>query len=202
MASTQGTVITTEGKVSRAILVAHSMSVYHSIRYCADNPDHVAKLVLIDIEARCRPEHRDLLRAAGRKPHPIFASLDEAIARERRSAPFASAEALANFVESNLTDVKVEGDTRPSLTYRFDRATLAQFDDYDEWTNLGRIRCPALLVYGEESQLVRPEVMQAMKEGLIAGHLAGVPRAGHFPMLDNPNGFAEAVVGFCTNGSA
>jgi pimeloyl-ACP methyl ester carboxylesterase len=183
--------------ISSVILVAHSMSVFHSIRYTADHPDRVAGLVLIDIEATCRPEHRDLLNAAGLKPHPIFGSFEEAIARERRSAPFASPNELASFVKSNLKIIEFTR-TGLSLTYRFDRATLAQFDKYDEWSNLGRIRCPALIVYGEKSQLVRPEVMRAMERELTTAELAEVPRAGHLPMLDNPEDFEKAVLAFCT----
>jgi pimeloyl-ACP methyl ester carboxylesterase len=184
--------------IQSAILIAHSMSVFHSIRYSSDHPDRVRGLVLIDIEATCRPEHRDLLNAAGRKPHPVFGSVEEAIARERRSAPFASSDALATFTQSNLKVVEPGGECPPSLTYRFDRATLAQFDNYDEWSNLKRIRCPALIVYGEKSQLVRPEVMQAMMRELTAAELAEVPGAGHLPMLDNPAGFERVVLGFCT----
>jgi len=127
--------------IRTAILVAHSMSVFHSLRYAAGNPDRVAKLVLVDIEAACRREHIELLIAAGRKPHPVFGSLQEAIAREQRSAQFASAEALAGFIQSNLMSIEANDNSPPSLTYRFDRATLAQFDNYDEWSNLKRIRC-------------------------------------------------------------
>jgi pimeloyl-ACP methyl ester carboxylesterase len=184
-------------EIPRAILVAHSMSVFHSIRYTANNPDRVNRLVLIDIEATCRAEHRDLLNAAGQKPHPVFGSLDQAVSRERRAARYAPDTALASFVGANLKAFELPGAPPESLTYRFDRATLAQFDDYDEWSNLARIKCPALIVYGQESQLTRPDVMQAMKRELNGAQLAEVRRAGHLPMLDNPEGFEEAVLGFC-----
>jgi pimeloyl-ACP methyl ester carboxylesterase len=183
--------------IRSAILIAHSMSVFHSIRYAAGNPDRVARLVLVDIEATCRKEHIDLLNAAGRKPHPIFGSLEEALAREQRSAQFASAEALAGFLQSNLIPIESGGNSPQSLTYRFDRATLAQFDNYDEWNNLRRIRCPVLVVYGEHSPLVRHEVIQKMKCELNRAVIAQIPRAGHLPMLDNPAAFEKAVLGFC-----
>lgn len=183
--------------IRSTILIAHSMSVFHSIRYAADNPNRVAKLVLVDIEATCRREHIELLHAAGLKPHPVFGTLEEAIAREQRSAQFASTEALSGFIQSNLVAIEGGDNSPPSLTYRFDRATLAQFDNYDEWRNLKRIRCPVLIVYGENSQLVRYEVVQKMKGELNRGTLAEIPRAGHLPMLDNPTAFEQAVLGFC-----
>jgi pimeloyl-ACP methyl ester carboxylesterase len=183
-------------EITRAILIAHSMSVFHSIRYSAENPGRVERLALIDIEATCRPEHKELLNAAGQKPHPVFRSLEEAVSRERRSAPFAPDDELADYVDSSLLTAE-SADGSLSLTYRFDRATLAQFDNYDEWSNLRRIRCPALIVYGENSQLTRPDVMQAMKREMPQAELAEVPRAGHLPMLDNPEGFEKVVLEFC-----
>ena len=186
-------------EIARAVIVAHSMSVFHSIRYSADNPGRVAKLVLIDIEAACRPEHRDFLKTAGQKPHPVFATLEEAISRDRRIAPFAPLEAFAGFVEANLKATESEHANGGCLTYRFDRATLAQFDDYDEWGNLGRVTCPTLIVYGERSQLMRPEVIQAMKRELTDARVAEVPQAGHLPMLDNPEAFEKAVLDFCVS---
>ena len=45
---------------------------------------------------------------------------------------FAPAEALAGFIQSNLIATRAGDTSPPSLTYRFDRATLAQFESYDE----------------------------------------------------------------------
>jgi pimeloyl-ACP methyl ester carboxylesterase len=39
--------------------------------------------------------------------------------------------------------------------------------------------------------------MQAMEREIPQALLAEVPRAGHLPMLDNPEGFEKAVLGFC-----
>jgi pimeloyl-ACP methyl ester carboxylesterase len=187
--------------VGPVVLVAHSMSVYHSIRCAVSHPHTVARLVLIDIEAAARSEHVRLLRVAGSKPEPLFESFERAFARERRFFPFADENVLRDFLATNLREVPVEGagseGAQAALTYKYDRATLAEFEAYDEWSRLGQIRCPTMFVYGADSQLVRPEVMQRMVEAVPGSIAVRIERAGHMPHMDNPIGFAEAVLPFC-----
>ena len=78
-----------------------------------------------------------------------------------------------------------------------DHATLAQFDDYDERDNLGRISCPALVVYGRESTGARPEMMREMAEAIPRARLADIGSAGHLPQMDNPEEFTSKVLEFC-----
>jgi 3-oxoadipate enol-lactonase len=182
--------------IGHAVIVAHSMSVYHAIRYAVDHPDRVRRMVLIDIEAKGRPEHKEILNAGGRKPQPVFRSVEEAVARERRNAARAPDDLLRDFVGHNLRNAEpVDGGV--GLTYRYDRATLAEFDYYDERENLRRIGCRVLLVYGKESPAVSPAVMGEMARAIPAADLAGIEAAGHLPHLDNPEAFEQAVVSFC-----
>ncbi len=178
-------------------IVAHSMAVYHAIRFAVERPGAVAKLVLVDIEAKCRDEHRLFLNAAGLRPAPVFKSLEEVISRERRIAPYASEVELRRFVEHNVRESSSEG----GLTYRYDRATLAQFDDYDERRNLGLVKCPALVVRGMESQGSRREMMREMARAIPSGKLVEIEFAGHLPHLDNPEEFERAVTEFCFGAS-
>jgi pimeloyl-ACP methyl ester carboxylesterase len=180
-------------KLERVILTAHSVSVFHAIRYSANNSARVAGLVLVDIEATCRPEHKVLLNQAGSKPHPVFQSVEQAIAKQRPLAPFAEDAILASFVTSNL----MPNAQSKGLTYRFDRQTLAKFDLYDEWHNLARLKCPVLLIYGRQSRLTRPDVMRRMAQAVPDARIAVIERAAHFPMLDNPAAFNDSVVSFC-----
>jgi pimeloyl-ACP methyl ester carboxylesterase len=182
------------------VLVAHSMSVYHSIRCAVSRPDTVAGLVLIDIEAAARSEHVRLLRVAGSKPEPLFDSFEQAVARERRFFPFADEDVLRDFLATNLREIPAEGagsGAQAALTYKYDRATLAEFEAYDEWSRLRQVPCPTMFVYGADSQLVRPEVMQRMVEAVPGSVAVRIDRAGHMPHMDNPDGFAEAVLPFC-----
>ena len=179
--------------IDRAVIVAHSMSVYHAIRYAVSHPERVCRMVLIDIEAKGRPEHKAMLNAGGLKPQPVFTSVEAAVIRERRIATYAPDDLLRDFVSHNLRDTE----SGEGLTYRYDRATLAEFDSYDEWDNLKRIRCPVLLVFGNESIAVSPAVIREMARAIPAAGIAGIESAGHLPHLDNPEGFKRAVLPFC-----
>jgi len=183
--------------LQRVVLVAHSMSVYHSLRYWAGHPDNVAGLILVDIEAAARPEHVTLLRTAGAKPEPRFESFDQVLQRERRFFPFADEAVLRAFVASNLRNVAADDGAAFGLTYKYDRASLAAFEAYDEWANLRQVRCPVIFVYGADSQMVRPEVMRQMVEAVPGSRAVKVEQAGHMPHVDNPSDFAEAVLLFC-----
>src|SRR5215467_3676400 len=104
--------------IGHVVIVAHSMSVYHAIRYAVARPDRVRRMALIDIEAKGRPEHKTMLNAGGQKPQPVFRSMEEALARERRNAPHAPDDLLRDFVRHNLRNLEA-GNRDTSLTYRY-----------------------------------------------------------------------------------
>jgi pimeloyl-ACP methyl ester carboxylesterase len=65
------------------------------------------------------------------------------------------------------------------------------------WNDLGRVKCPSLVVRGAASDILSADTAERMAEQALAqGRLAEVPRAGHSVMIDNPEGFAEAVSSF------
>jgi pimeloyl-ACP methyl ester carboxylesterase len=177
--------------LTQVSIVAHSMSVYHTLRHAAARPDGLKSIILVDIEPTGRPEHREILRAAGRKPERRFQSVAEAVERERRIMPSADGNLLSEFVRHNLRPV----DADSYLTYRYDPATLAQFDYYDEWDKLARIPCPVLVVYGSDSPLVSSDTMRRVADELPLGQLASVP-GGHLPHLENSRAFTQLVLEF------
>ena len=61
---------------------------------------------------------------------------------------------------------------------------------------LGRATVPALVVWGEQDRLVSVAHGHAFVEGLPDARLVVVPGAGHYPYLEQPDAFAEAVAMF------
>ena len=62
---------------------------------------------------------------------------------------------------------------------------------------LEKIACPTLVVRGAASDVLSAEEADRMAdETLSNGRLAVVSQAGHSVMLDNPEGFLDAVSGF------
>jgi proline iminopeptidase len=63
---------------------------------------------------------------------------------------------------------------------------------WDLRPGLSRFRGPALVVTGPAS-VFPPEAMDELADVLPNGSLVHLPRTGHFPFLEDPEGFREAV---------
>jgi len=183
-----------ELSINHFILIGHSLGSLTSTIYAAFHPNRVKALVLVDIEA-CPPSwQQEYLHKGGRKAQPIFESLEEMAAREIeyptgiRLAPANILRHACYHGSRRLPDGK--------LTYKYDRATLAYFDQYDTRALLPQIKCPTLVIRGEQSVVMRAEVAQDMSRLLPRGIFKEIPHAGHIVFVDNPSGFAQAVTEF------
>jgi pimeloyl-ACP methyl ester carboxylesterase len=90
------------------------------------------------------------------------------------------------------------GHEKPDGTWqhKFDRNLFAQFERVDGIPLWEKIRIPALLMKGERSNRLGPEVLGMVKARAPQVELIEVPDADHHIMLDNPGGFLTAVRGF------
>jgi pimeloyl-ACP methyl ester carboxylesterase len=68
----------------------------------------------------------------------------------------------------------------------------------EDWRHaLPNVSVPTLLIYGEKDEDVPQAVALAAMEALPEGaRLVVMAGAGHFPFLDDPEAFAEALTGF------
>jgi pimeloyl-ACP methyl ester carboxylesterase len=61
---------------------------------------------------------------------------------------------------------------------------------------LGQIQVPALGIYGDRDVIVHPRQWEPMKKGIDHAQIERFPSAGHFPMLEEPQTFAERLKAF------
>jgi pimeloyl-ACP methyl ester carboxylesterase len=61
---------------------------------------------------------------------------------------------------------------------------------------LNQIRIPAMGIYGDRDIIVHPRQWQPMQKGIAHAHIERFPLAGHFPMLEEPQRFAEILKAF------
>jgi len=61
---------------------------------------------------------------------------------------------------------------------------------------LDQIKVPALGMYGDRDKVVHPKQWQPMQNGIPQAIIERFPNAGHFPMLEEPQAFAERLKAF------
>jgi pimeloyl-ACP methyl ester carboxylesterase len=61
---------------------------------------------------------------------------------------------------------------------------------------LDQIKVPAMGIYGDLDKVVHPKQWQPMQKGIPHAHIERFPSAGHFPMLEEPQNFADRLKSF------
>ncbi len=175
------------------VLVGHSMGGMVSLLYAATYPGRVKALVIVDTLLNLPVERVAKLREVGNKPGSTYASQQELVARYRlRPGHSSAAPEVVHHIAAN------SGREQPDGTWRlkFDRAVYATREDHDGRPHWSHIATPALLVRGEHSERITPEVYADAKSRCPQLELAEVPGAYHHVMLDNPAGFVAALQPF------
>ena len=98
--------------------------------------------------------------------------------------------------------------TQPELTERVRSLILSNSSDaiagaiaalrsrQDSTSLLASVRCPTLIIVGEEDTLTPPQLSRDMHRAIAGSELVVVPGAGHLTSLEQPSPFNEALARF------
>lgn len=115
----------------------------------------------------------------------IFAAQDEAMAspgwRERDPDAF-----------NYCLTVDLEAPPRRFAVVR-QQGAIAEWSSYDR---LSTIRCPTLVLCGEDDGMVPPENSRQIAALIPGARLALIPQCGHLPMLEKPEAVRDLVFAF------
>lgn len=188
-------------------VLGHSAGCPVALLYAVAHPDRVRSLVLVTPSGRpfgWDPDDLDTIRAT-RADEPWYAGAAEAQAALESASPRLRGE--------------LERETRPFWYGRWDERTQAHAASADEQMSLRAaagyvpgpdydpvaardslkgVTAPVLVVVGERDALTGASVGRRFAELLPNADVAVVPRAGHFPWVDEPAAFREVVVNFLT----
>ena len=93
-----------------------------------------------------------------------------------------------------LTETSVRRTAEGKVTPHYDPKMVMQFthhpDDYDQWEAWDAIDVPTLCLRGETSDLLLPEVAEAMRSRGPRAVVVTIPGCGHAPALNVPDQFA------------
>jgi pimeloyl-ACP methyl ester carboxylesterase len=151
----------------------------------------IQRLVLNDIGPQLAPASIERIRAYAGSP-PSFATMAELEQYFRTVyAPYGW---LGDDMWRLLTETSMRRTSDGRVTPHYDPAMLLQFehhaDDYLQWDAWDRLDLPVLCLRGEHSDLLRPEVAEAMRTRGPRAVVVTVPGCGHAPALNTPEQFA------------
>jgi len=186
-------------KLAPMVLVGHSMGANTALSYAARHPDEIQALVMVDSGPGLADEAYE---RAGRvrAGTPMEASFEEFVDRVRRYSPYWPTELVQSEVRHSLRPLPGgrwtwKGDPLLRSSERH-RKRRGQEDAQELWTAWKHLRCPTLVVRGESSRILPPEVAGRLLQALPGARLVEVPKAGHRVPQDNPSEFVGAVSAF------
>lgn len=193
-------------RIGRLVLMGHSLGGRAAMRFAGRHPERLAGLVIVDAGPDLDARGVLRIRLDAEKSEPTFASVAEYERALARAYPLARPDVIARMARYGLRqrdDGRFERKTDPAFgtsSRGLEPAELAarmEAESQALWADLSRVTCPALVVRGAASDILSADTAEQMVEKALAcGSLAEVPRAGHSVMIDNPEGFAEAVARF------
>jgi esterase len=180
-------------QLGEVTLMGLSMGGLVSFVFAAAHPDRVCRLLVLDIGPEVAPAGARNI-AAVLAARDVFGSEDEAFALARAANPRPADEMLRHRVRHALRPLP-DG----TLTFKFDKAlrgrpgALWDLTPDQLWAAWRSVRCPVLLVRGQESDILAAETAQRMLAENPQAELVSVPDSGHTIALDNPQGLLDAI---------
>lgn len=168
---------------SRMTLIGSSFGGWLAAELAVRSCDRIARLVLVDalgIKVGGR-ETPDILDVFNRHPDAVKA----AMWHDPANAPDLDA----------MTDEQLIGRHR-----NWESLALYGWNPYMHQPRLHwwlpRIRVPTLVLWGASDRIVKPDYGRAYAARIPGARFAGIEAAGHHPELEQPDSFADHVVGF------
>jgi pimeloyl-ACP methyl ester carboxylesterase len=176
-------------------LIGHSMGGMVALVYAATYPGRMKKLVIVDTSLNLSEERLSAMRDVGQRGGSSYATREDLVARYKLRpgnslAPMEIQRHIAGYSAKQFPD----GGWR----HKFDRRVYALREKMDGMPLWDRVKVPALLVRGDRSQRITPEIYAAVQARAPQVELVSVADSDHHVPLDNPAGFVQAVRPFLT----
>src|SRR5215510_8898987 len=187
-------------ELERLALVGFSIGGHAGYAYAAGHPARVDRLMLVEsFIPPDTPENQALLNAMRSMTELVFDDPEEAVGLFAAAsfATHASEDERRHWVESGL---KQQADGRwtwrrdPALRWPPEPGSPRFIPPADAmWGLLAGVACPTLIVRGATTVAFALEEAERMAAAIPDARVASLPRAGHWPPLDNPTGFVNLV---------
>ena len=176
----------------RFALAGHSMGGYIAFEIMRQAPGRVAKLALINTQARPdTPEatarrRGQIARAQSGEYHAVLDDLFAGFVHPSRRED----SGLRQFAHDMGDDVGADG---------FVRQQTAAMSRPDSRPTLAWIKCPTLVLTGDEDNTIPNSLSVEMANGIPGAKLVILPHCGHLPQPEQPQATADALVEWLRN---
>jgi len=172
---------------ARFALAGLSMGGYVAFEMLRQAPERIAKVALLDTSARAdAPEQTAMRRTQmalaeqGRLAEVVEQQFPRLVHRMRRAD--AALRELFNLMAEEVGAAAFIRQQQAILARSDSRPTLVQ------------VRCPALVLVGEDDELTPPERAAEIATGIPGAHLVAVPQCGHMSTLEQPGEVTRALL--------
>jgi pimeloyl-ACP methyl ester carboxylesterase len=186
-------------QLARFPIVGHSLGGRVAMAYAAAHPERVQGIVVVDIAPGLTDEGAMGIKRGMEATPPDFASWDEAVdfsIHSRPSIPAATVAEWAPYTFRRQPDGKVTWKHDPLLREEWLGPGLPPRAKAHLWNELGQIQCPMLLIKGETTNQLTPELCERMVSSVRDGRWVEIPNTSHFVQHENLEGFLAEVEPF------
>jgi len=184
--------------IERAVLVGNSMGGQIALMACLKYPERVAGLVLID--AGGYPHSVEFLPFKLLKV-PVIGEISMALINQtvvkimlKRGiyfdGSFATDEVINNYY--NVYGTANARKIPPIVIRRIVK------DEVNIASNLGNIKCPALIIWGAEDKVISPSRAEMFRRDISDASALTISQAGHMPQIEKSKTVNDAVIDFVT----
>jgi pimeloyl-ACP methyl ester carboxylesterase len=173
------------------VLMGLSMGGYVAFELMRQAPERVAKLALLDTTAR--PDLPEQSEARRRQIEITRNGRFDTIA----DLLFPKFVAAARHADDALREI-VRTMARDTGGDAFVRQQTAIMGRPDSRPGLSAIRCPTLVLVGEDDALTPPDRAAEIAAGIANARVVTVPRCGHLSTLEQPDAVTRALAEFLT----
>jgi pimeloyl-ACP methyl ester carboxylesterase len=172
-----------ELRLERPVLLGAGYGGWMAAEFAVRYPERLARLVLVDAYG---------LRVEGALAADEFALTPQML------RPLLFANGDSEIARKTVPDQQSRERVEAALHARVAAARLAWQFPYDRKLRgrLPRATVPSLVVWGEQDGLVRPAHAFAYANGMPDARAEIIANAGHYPYLENPDAFEQAVTRF------
>jgi pimeloyl-ACP methyl ester carboxylesterase len=187
----------TDADIDKALVIGHSLGARVAGELATHEPPRVSRLVLVSPLGAVRYSFTDRLKWKAMSRRSILSSVPDSSIRSASAYGFAvDSPGKKGFVERAVASRT--GPNAAAVSLAVEKSVDGILEAPPLVEVLRGTRMPLLVVAGATDPLAPPDESEAIRKARPDARFLKLPGLGHYPMLEDPGRFVEAVRDFLT----